>query len=80
VATSIARIHWQNLANFGVLALEFTEAAELDAVEQGDHIRISDLRRQLRASNQVTAHIGDREVTLQHRLSERQVEMVLAGG
>ena len=80
VATSIARIHWQNLANFGVLALEFTEAAELDAVEQGDHIQISDLRRQLRASNQVTAHIGDREVTLQHRLSERQVEMVLAGG
>ena len=80
VAKSIARIHWQNLANFGVLALEFADEADYEAIEQGEVLSLRGLHEALHASHEVGARIGDRDVTLKHRLSERQVEMVLAGG
>ena len=34
IAKSFARIHWQNLANYGVLALEFVNAEDYDAIDQ----------------------------------------------
>jgi aconitate hydratase len=80
VAKSFARIHWQNLANFGVLALEFAEEGDYDGVEQGDLLVLEGLHETLGAGDTVTAKLGDREVTLRHRLSARQVDMVLAGG
>ena len=36
--------------------------------------------RALRAGGSLSTRIGDREVPLRHRLSQRQVDMVLAGG
>jgi len=80
VTKSFARIHWQNLANFGVLALEFADPGDYDAVDQGDIVKITDIAEQLKAGDTVHASIGDKEVELRHRLSPRQVEMVLAGG
>jgi aconitate hydratase len=80
IAKSFARIHWQNLANFGVLALTFADAGDYDGLDAGDTVRIEDLRDQLAVGRPVEAHVGDRAVTLQHRLSRRQIDMVLAGG
>jgi aconitate hydratase len=39
IAKGVARIHWQNLVNFGVLPLIFMDAADYDRLEQGDVIR-----------------------------------------
>ncbi|MGO3894785.1 aconitate hydratase, partial [Brevibacterium aurantiacum] len=36
IAKSLARIHWQNLANFGVLALEFATEDDYETLSQGD--------------------------------------------
>ncbi|CAN5710750.1 aconitate hydratase [soil metagenome] len=83
VAKSFARIHWQNLANFGILALEFVDPAGYDAVDQGDVLSLADLHRQLRdKSKEVLLHntSQDRELKARHRPSLRQVDMVLAGG
>jgi aconitate hydratase len=84
VARSFARIHWQNLANFGVLALELTDDADYDRVERGDTLLLEGLHDALRGGDTLTARLtgrlGDHEVTLRHRLSPRQVDMVLAGG
>ncbi|GAB2529391.1 aconitate hydratase [Paramicrobacterium agarici] len=80
IAKSFARIHWQNLANFGILALEFDDPADYDAVSQGDIVVLDDLRASLERGKSVAATIGGREVPVHHRLSGRQVEMVLAGG
>jgi aconitate hydratase len=33
IAKSFARIHWQNLANFGILALEFTTETDYDRIK-----------------------------------------------
>jgi aconitate hydratase len=80
IAKSFARIHWQNLANFGILALEFTDQSDYEALEQGATLRFSGVRDQLQQGSQVMASSGGRELTLRHQLSSRQVSMVLAGG
>lgn len=82
VAKSYARIHWQNLANFGIVALEFADPADYDRLGVGDILRIDGLRAALAAGDTVIArNTGtDVEIPLRHRLSERQVQDVLAGG
>jgi aconitate hydratase len=80
VARSYARIHWQNLANFGVLALEFDDPSEYDGIDQGDTLVLEGLHDALRDGREVRAQVGDRTVRLRHRLSPRQVDKVLAGG
>lgn len=80
IAKSFARIHWQNQANFGILPLEFDDPSDYDEISQDDQMFVDDLHEALRAGRTLTATIGDREVKLNHRLSDRQVDMVLAGG
>ena len=80
IATSFARIHWQNLANFGILALEFDDPADHDGIEAGAEVVLEGIHAALRAGTALTARIGGKDVGLHHRLSPRQVDMVLAGG
>ncbi|MBG0738395.1 aconitate hydratase [Paeniglutamicibacter antarcticus] len=80
IAKSFARIHWQNLANFGVLALEFTSPEDYEAISQGDTVGFSGLREALEHGPEVEATLGGRSIILRHRLSPRQAAMVLAGG
>ncbi|WP_026536541.1 aconitate hydratase [Arthrobacter sp. H14] len=80
IAKSFARIHWQNLANFGVLALEFSDPADYDKINSGDTLTFENVRSQLPESNEVTVRNGDTTIKLRHRLSPRQAEMVVKGG
>lgn len=82
VAKSFARIHWQNLANFGVLPVEFVDAEDHDRVQQGDELAASDLHAALGRGRELTVRNVTKGETyrVRHRLSPRQVEMVLAGG
>ncbi|WP_446663842.1 aconitate hydratase [Flexivirga sp. B27] len=82
VAKSFARIHWQNLANFGILALEFDDAADYDDIRLGDTLVLEGLHDALPAGDTLQARNSRSEAsyTLRHRLSPRQVDMVLAGG
>jgi aconitate hydratase len=82
LAASYARIHWQNLANFGVLALQFQDATDHDRIEQGDVLLIEDLHDALRSGTDLTVRntTKDEAYAVCHRLSDRQVDMVLAGG
>jgi aconitate hydratase len=77
IAKSYARIHWQNLANFGILPLQFIDDADYDSVAAGD-----DLRDALAAGTEITVHNRTRNASYltRHRLSPRQVAMILAGG
>jgi aconitate hydratase len=82
LAKSYARIHWQNLANFGILALEFVDERDYDSIDPGDTLVIDGLRDALAGSQQLTmTNTGKHEeYPVRHQLSPRQVEMVLAGG
>jgi aconitate hydratase len=81
LALSYARIHWQNLVNFGVLPLEFADQADYDAVESGDVLRLSGVREAVSASELTVQNTTQQtEYAVRHRLSPRQVEVLLAGG
>ncbi|OAH14544.1 aconitate hydratase [Streptomyces jeddahensis] len=84
IAKSYARIHWQNLANFGVLALEFDDPADYDRITAGDRLRIDGLRATLTPGTPPTLRVRNttrsEEYAVHHRLSDRQRTAVLAGG
>ena len=84
LAQSYARIHWQNLANFGVLPLEFTDPADHDRIRQGDVLRIDEVRSALAPTAEpvLTAYnvTRDEEYRLRHRLPAHRRAAVLAGG
>jgi len=82
LAVPFARIHWQNLANFGVLAVEFTDSEDYGRVEQDDVLVLESIRAALKDGTELTARntTRDQEYPVRHRLSERQVDMLLAGG
>jgi aconitate hydratase len=86
LARSFARIHWQNLANFGVLPLTFADPADYDAIEQGDVVRLSGVHETLRSGRREfgatleAAGGARRTIALLHDLSPRQVDLLLAGG
>jgi aconitate hydratase len=82
IAKSIARIHGQNLVNFGVLPLLFCDPADHEAIEPGDVLRIEDLHESLQRRDPIAVHDTrrDRRFEVRHDLSPRQVRVVLAGG
>ncbi len=80
VAAGFARIHWQNLANYGVLPLEFEDPSDRDRLTVGTVLRLPDVRAELRAGTPITVETDDGVVAVRHRLSDRQVAAVLEGG
>ncbi|MDQ3618889.1 MAG: aconitate hydratase [Actinomycetota bacterium] len=83
IAKNFARIHWQNLVNFGVLPLEFTDDSDYESIEQGDVLAFGGLRSVLQdGGDEITVEneTKSEKYALRHRLSKRQAEMVLAGG
>jgi len=82
IVKSYARIHWQNLANFGVLALEFDDPADYDEIDRDDTLRIDGLREVLAAKDSISVQnlTKGKSFVARHRLSARQVDDVLAGG
>ena len=80
VAKSIARIHWQNLPDFGIVPLGFVDEADYDRLEAGDMLVFNGLGESLKSGDEIVARTGDREIPLRHSLSPRQIETILAGG
>ena len=82
IAKSFARIHWQNLINFGILPLTFADAADYEKVKQGDVVIIDKVPQLMQSGNDLTAKIASSgyTFTVQHRLSKRQIEILIDGG
>lgn len=82
IAKSFARIHWENLINFGILPLSFAQSSDYQRIEQGDVIIINDVYTALEKGKDVIAMIQDKkkEMVLHHRLSNRQIQILKAGG
>jgi len=78
---SYARIHWQNLVNFGILPLTFTDKSDWDSIDQDDVLAIPDAREAIQAGNTVEVVNQTKGETYQaeHVMTDRQVEMVLQG-
>jgi len=82
LAVSFARIHWQNLVNFGVLALEFADATDHDRIQRDDVLVLDGVREALAAGTEITVHNATRNehYATRQNFSRRQIDMLLAGG
>ncbi|HET8552620.1 MAG TPA: aconitate hydratase [Gammaproteobacteria bacterium] len=78
---SFARIHLQNLMNFGILPLTFQDSTDYDTIDQGDELVIENARAALTGGGtiKVTNKTKNKTYGTQQSMSQRQVEMVLKG-
>jgi aconitate hydratase len=82
IAKSYARIGWQNLINFGIVPFEFKNPEDWDKLEQGNILRIENIRKTIKNNDSITATVVGKgiEIQLAFNLSNRQVEIILQGG
>lgn len=83
VAKSFARIHRQNLINFGILPLRLADPADYDRIAQMDEIEIpaaADALRKGRRDLELVDRTSGAKIAVTHDLSSREAEVVLAGG
>ncbi len=81
ITKSFARIHWQNLTNFGILPLTFADAGDYDKIDQGDEIELPDIRKTLENGRQakLVNKTKNESYTVEHNMSKRQLKMIFTG-
>jgi len=82
LACSFARIHRQNLINYGVLPLTFEDAAGYHELREGDVLEAAEMPGKLASDEPFRLHVRDRElsVAVRHGLSDRERELIRCGG
>ncbi len=82
LAKGFARIHGDNLVNFGVPPLTIEDPNLYDRVAQGDRLRIAGIRAALESGRPLAIEDLSSGATLSAalRLTQRQREILLAGG
>lgn len=78
---SFARIHFDNLINFGILPLTFKNPEDYEKIRQGEKLVLEGVRDALANGNAVLhAKVNGHTIPLEHRLTERQRQLILDGG
>jgi aconitate hydratase len=82
IALSFARIHWQNLVNFGVLPLRFLRREDYEAVPAGARLRLTGIRGAITTRTPLVVEAPELGLrfAVTHDLSDRQIRVVLDGG
>jgi aconitate hydratase len=82
IAKSFERIHKANLINFGILPLTFAHEADYDGIDQGDTLRIPDVRSIIEKGDKLIAVDESKgaKFELAYELSDRERDIILAGG
>src|SRR5262249_8145124 len=81
IAKGFARIHEQNLVNFGILPLRFENPDEYGSMEPGDRLALEDLKGQIRTGRVMVQNATrGKSIRCVANLSPRQIEVILEGG
>jgi aconitate hydratase len=82
ITKSFERIHSANLINFGIVPLLFADEADYDRINQGDQIEIPNIREEIAKKSTLRARnvTNGFEFEVKHALTDRQIEIILAGG
>jgi aconitate hydratase len=81
IAKSFARIHRRNLISQGILPLRFEDESDYDKFELGQKWELPGIRNRLqKGEEEVPLKKGDDEVTLLAEYSQRERDILLAGG
>ncbi len=79
---SFARIHRDNLVNFGILPLTFSNSADYDKINDNDVLEIKGVRNALENNEKIIVRNVTQgfEIETTYDLSERERQIVLTGG
>ena len=82
VAKSFARIHMANLINAGIVPFTFANADDYDKIDQGDELAIENIKDSIQNKLDITLKnvTKNESYPLAYEFSERQTDMILAGG
>src|SRR5262249_60943743 len=82
IVKSFARIHRANLINWGIVPLEFDDAADYEGIQRDDTLRIDGLRDALDAGRKIAVVNERTGKSFQTRcvLTPREADILLAGG
>ena len=80
LAKSVERIHRANLINFGIVPFIFDDAKDYDCLEADDKIELVDIRKAVEGDGKVTVKAGGKTLTATASLSDREKQLILAGG
>lgn len=77
-----ARIHWQNLVNFGVLPITFVNEEDYDLLKTGDVLLLNDMRNKIQQGFEFEIELKEKnqQIKVRHSLSKRQIDIMLDGG
>ncbi len=82
ITKSFARIHCANLINAGILPLNFVNADDYDKITQGDELSLKGIKNAI-INNEPAVLVNlttGEEYELKYDLSQRQKDIILAGG
>ncbi len=83
IVKSFARIHRENLINFGILPLTFANPEDYDKIKQEDELEIPNARKAIETGETFVTVVNRRtgeEIQARHDLTKRQIDNMLAGG
>ncbi|MCL1823488.1 MAG: aconitate hydratase [Oscillospiraceae bacterium] len=82
ICKSFARIHKQNLINNGIIPLLFKNTEDYEKVSQGDDLVFENIKEKLKSGEEIVLKniTSDAEIPLEGEFSERERNMLLAGG
>lgn len=82
ITKSFARIHCANLINAGILPLNFKDEADYDKISQGDELSMPNIKEEILNDKPVVLQnlTTGESYTLKYDLSQRQKDIILAGG
>ena len=82
IVKSFARIHVANLINSGILPLTFKNPEDYDKIDRDDEIVIENATGQVKAGGDIIIKNVTKgiDIVTETMLSDRQIDMILAGG
>ncbi len=82
ITKSFARIHCANLINAGIIPFTFKNSDDYDRIDQNDILCLPDVKAEITAGKEVKLvnKTKNEEYSLCYDLSDRQRDMILAGG
>lgn len=82
IAKSFARIHMANLINSGIIPMTFENEADYDAINMNDELTIENAIEQIKKADTIVVKNLTKNTQFNAKVSfsDRQIQMVLAGG
>lgn len=84
IVKDFARIHLQNLINFGILPLMFVNESDYEKLEKGDFLQFSNVRETIVNQKEFEVKVKgdgkDDTILVKHDLTKRHLDIILQGG